>query len=115
MNPSNSPATRTRNSLARIPLALDLRHIRRGDLAPVQLVPINLCEPGVSKDVGATRAKVTVPLGKVTDEEVLEQLFGERVKVRGVPDFAGDDLWVSKSGQNSGALFHTASSDCRPR
>lgn len=44
------------------------------------------------KDVGGARAQVAVALGEVSHEQILEELLGESIKVRGIPDLSSDDL-----------------------
>lgn len=46
----------------------------------------------MGENVRGTGPQVTIPLGQVSDEQVLQELFGESVKVGGVPDFAGNNL-----------------------
>ena len=44
--------TQPMDSLARVAFSFNLRHIRRRDFAPIQLVPVDFRKPTVREDVG---------------------------------------------------------------
>jgi len=46
----------------------------------------------VRKNIGGTGSQISVSLGQITNQEVLQQLFRCNVKVGGVSDFARDNL-----------------------
>lgn len=94
-----------RNILAGIPLAFNLRNIGRWNFSPVQFIPVDLGEPGVGKNVGGASTQVSVPLGEITNEQVLQQLFGQAVEVRGVPDLSSDDLSAVSTPNLTGATY----------
>jgi hypothetical protein len=70
-------------------------HINRNASVSFELLlQLEKSRYGANVHVVGARPQVTESLGKVGSEEGLEEIFGERLKVGGVADFAGDDLLI---------------------
>jgi hypothetical protein len=57
----------------------------------------------VRKDIGRSSPQISETLCKIADQEVLEQLLGEEIKVGGVTDFASNNL--SSAGTATARTF----------
>ena len=102
------------NLLATIAIGQDGRDVRRGDLSPIQTVPVHFGEPHVTKDILAASVQVSKSFRQIGRQEVLEQVpeqrprtceqtktnltkinsLHARFKVRWVADLARDNLLV---------------------
>lgn len=56
------------DSLASVSFAVNLGHIWSRDFAPVQLVPVDFCEPPMGKYIRRARSQITVSLSEVPDQ-----------------------------------------------
>ncbi len=61
--------------LARITFPLNLWDIWRWYLSAVKLIPVDFREPSVREDVRGPGSQITVPLGEVANEQILQELL----------------------------------------